>query len=64
MGPPGGDLPEAGIAAWLAARRVRVTSYADWKTIDLAEQSRGREAGKPREKFCSVEAMLTCLDTR
>jgi len=45
----------------LMERGVRAISWNDWKSIDLAECSVGGETGKPREKFTSVEAMLSCL---
>lgn len=46
----------------LAARNVRVVSYADWERIDAAEVARGKPKGKPREKFTGVEEMLAVLD--
>lgn len=45
----------------LASRGVRVVSYADWQRIDAAEVERGKERGKPREKFVSIEEMLAVL---
>jgi len=45
----------------LAARGVRAVSFADWRKIDEAEIARGRERGKPREKFPTVEEMLAVL---
>jgi hypothetical protein len=41
----------------------RVVSYDDWIAIDQAEMSRGAAAGKPREKFTSVEQMLEVVGT-
>lgn len=46
----------------LKQRGVRVVSFADWKTIDLAEVERGKPSGKPREKFVRVDEMLALLD--
>ncbi len=43
----------------LAARDVRVVSYAQWRAIDAAEVARGAVAGKPREKFVDVDEMLS-----
>lgn len=37
---------------------VRPTSWEDWEAIDRAEIERGKERGKVREKFGSVEEML------
>jgi ferredoxin--NADP+ reductase len=42
----------------LAERGIDVTSWTDWQAIDRAEVERGRAAGRPREKFTSVEEML------
>lgn len=46
----------------LASRGVQVVSYSDWKRIDAEEVRRGKERGKPREKFSSVDAMLNALN--
>lgn len=40
----------------------RVVELEDWKRIDEAEVERGREGGKPREKFVSIGEMLKVLD--
>jgi ferredoxin--NADP+ reductase len=45
----------------LAARGIRITSYADWLRIDAAEVARV-EAPKPREKFVRIAEMLRALD--
>jgi ferredoxin--NADP+ reductase len=42
----------------LAARQVRVTSWADWQTLDQAEQERGAAAGRPRVKCTDIGEML------
>ena len=42
----------------LARRGVRVISWDDWQAIDRAEVARGLPAGRPREKFTSIAAML------
>lgn len=46
----------------LTRRNVRTVSYDDWKQIDAAEVARGKAAGKPREKFTSIDDMLAVLD--
>jgi ferredoxin--NADP+ reductase len=46
----------------LRGRGVRVTDWADWQRLDAAETSLGTPAGKPREKFTAIEAMLSALD--
>lgn len=43
---------------FLRDRGVRVVTYDHWKKIDAAEVKRGEAAGKPREKFVTVEDML------
>lgn len=63
-----GTASGATVAGWdgvkaeadrLGLRRV---SWADWEKIDAAERQRGRELGKQREKFASVEEMLRVLE--
>ncbi|KAJ9107840.1 hypothetical protein QFC19_002746 [Naganishia cerealis] len=39
----------------------RVVEMEDWNQIDRAEIARGKQAGKPREKFLSVRDMLHVL---
>ena len=46
----------------LGDRGVRVVGYAEWRRLDELESKSGKELGKVREKFCSVEAMLAALD--
>lgn len=46
----------------LQARGVKVVSFDDWSVIDRAEQAAGEIAGKPREKFTSVDEMLGLLE--
>lgn len=46
------------------ARGVRVVHYDDWCRIDAAEVARGAAAGKPREKFTTVDEMLDVLAAR
>ncbi|MGH7594196.1 MAG: hypothetical protein ACRELE_10160, partial [Gemmatimonadales bacterium] len=42
----------------LAERGIDPVSWPDWQAIDRAEVARGKPAGRPREKFTSVAAML------
>lgn len=42
---------------------ARPLTWADWKRINEAERARGKEKGKEREKFASVEDMLKVLDS-
>jgi adrenodoxin-NADP+ reductase len=44
------------------SRGVQPLSWKDWKVIDKAERERGKELGKEREKFGSVEEMLKVLN--
>lgn len=50
------------IDALLAERGVKVTSWADWQTLDKAEQARGAAAGKARAKVTSMQEMLAIID--
>lgn len=43
-------------------RGVRVVSWPDWEKIDAEERRRGKENGKEREKFRSVDEMMRVLD--
>jgi ferredoxin--NADP+ reductase len=45
----------------LKERKVRVISYQDWKRIDVEEIRRGEASGKSREKFTSLEDILSFL---
>jgi len=49
------------IDALLAERQVRVTSWADWQTLDKAEQERGAASGRPRLKITNVQEMLDII---
>jgi ferredoxin--NADP+ reductase len=52
------------LMALLKSRNVRVVGYEDWRRIDAAEVERGVPAGKPREKFLSIDEMLGVLQPR
>jgi ferredoxin--NADP+ reductase len=43
----------------LAGKGVKVVDYDAWKKIDAAEVERGEAKGKPREKFVTVDDMLS-----
>jgi ferredoxin--NADP+ reductase len=49
------------IDALLAERHVHVTSWADWQTLDKAEQERGAASGRPRVKITNVDEMLSIV---
>lgn len=62
-----GDVPraDAGVGsldALLAERNVRVTTWADWQTLDHAEQARGALSGRTRTKITDVREMLRIID--
>jgi ferredoxin--NADP+ reductase len=44
--------------ALLESRGVDIVTFRDWQKIDAAEIARARE-GAPREKFVSIEEMIT-----
>jgi adrenodoxin-NADP+ reductase len=46
----------------VVGKGVRPLSWQDWKVIDRAERERGKQRGKEREKFGTVEEMLSVLD--
>jgi hypothetical protein len=50
--------PSVDVPALLAARGVRVVSFADYRRIDAAEKARGAERGKVRDKLTRVSDML------
>ncbi|KAF8924857.1 hypothetical protein EDD21DRAFT_368452 [Dissophora ornata] len=46
----------------LHSKGHKTVSYEDWKKIEQKEIDLGAKAGKPREKFLTVEEMLKVLD--
>ena len=52
----------AGCYELLDRRNIRHINFTDWKKIDAAEIARGEAAGKPREKYTSLNEMLALLD--
>ncbi len=44
-------------------RQPDAVSFDDWLRLDGLEIERGKSAGRPRVKFCSVEDMLAALRT-
>ena len=47
----------------LRSTGIRVVTFPEWGRIDAAEVARGKEAGKPREKFTRIAEMLDLLDS-
>ncbi len=47
--------------ALIRERRPNFVSFADWKRLDEIELNRGKECGRPRVKFTSVDEMLAAL---
>ncbi|GAB4527406.1 MAG: FAD-dependent oxidoreductase [Anaerolineae bacterium] len=45
----------------LEERGIRYVTYEDWLVIDELERRAGKELGRPRLKFCSVEEMLEAV---
>ena len=56
-GNDGGKAGRAGLDALLAARRVDLVTFRDWRAIERAEVAAAR-TGSPREKLTSIAAML------
>lgn len=50
--------PHGSLDRLLEDRGVQVVTFADWARIDQAELERGRQRGKLREKFTSIEEFL------
>lgn len=59
--PTAPDTALAALDATLAARHLRVVTYADWQRLDQREIAAGAPLGKPREKFIHVADMLAAL---
>ncbi len=57
----GFDPAPAAVDALLRRKGAVPVSFADWKRLDLTEVARGKERGKPREKFTSIAEMLAAL---
>lgn len=49
------------IPTLLGSRGIHYVTMADWQKIDAAEQARGVNVGKPRERFTRIEEMLGVL---
>ncbi|XP_068769524.1 NADPH:adrenodoxin oxidoreductase, mitochondrial isoform X2 [Struthio camelus] len=49
------------VGSILRSRGVRPVSFSDWEKIDAAEVTRGKAAGKPREKIVDPEEMLQLI---
>jgi ferredoxin--NADP+ reductase len=47
--------------ATVRARQPSAITYPDWCRVDEVETTRGKAAGRPRVKLCSVEEMLEVL---
>jgi ferredoxin--NADP+ reductase len=55
---PKPDASAAAVDALLAERGVRVVEYAGWTAIDELERAAGENAGRPRVKLCTWEALI------
>lgn len=51
-----------GVKSEVERKGLRRVSWTDWQRIDAAEKEKGKENGKEREKFTTVEDMLKILD--
>lgn len=51
----------AGVQRLLDEKGLRPVSFDEWRQIDAAEIARGKESGKPREKFTRIQEMLAQL---
>lgn len=48
--------------AFISTRQPCFVTFPDWKILDEIEVNRGKEEGRPRDKFTKVEDMLAVLD--
>jgi ferredoxin--NADP+ reductase len=48
----------------LGDKKVRALSFADWQKLDALEKAAGAKAGKIREKFTSIDDMLSALGAK
>lgn len=58
---PAPEAARDAIDTLLGRRGISVTTYADWSRIDALEVDAGRATGKVREKFATVEQMMSGL---
>ncbi len=50
------------VESLLHKRGVRYVNFDEWKKLDELELQRGKEQGRPRVKFTTVEDMIAALD--
>ena len=56
------EVPDTKVVLDLLSQKgVRVVSFDDWQKIDASEIERGQKIGKPREKYISVDEMISAL---
>ena len=58
---PGLDPRPSAVDALLQRKGATIVTFADWKRLDQAEIARGKEKGKPREKFTTLPQMLAAI---
>ena len=49
------------IKSLLDSRNIRYITYEDWSKLNAIEVQNGQKVGKPREKFTSIEDILSAL---
>lgn len=62
--PPGPIRDQNKILDLLKQKNIRVVTFDEWKKLDQEEIRRGKEKGKPREKFVTVKEMLDFLEIK
>lgn len=50
------------ILATLQSKNIRYVTFEEWKKLDAIEIETGKSKGKVREKFTTIEEMLSALD--
>jgi len=62
---PAAEVPDSQkMLQFLAGKTAKVVNFEDWRRIDTAEIERGRQAGKPREKFAAIQDMLKVIEEK
>ena len=55
---------QTGLRRLLEERNVAFVDFDDWRKLDAAEQARAETPESPREKFLSIEEMLSAIEAK
>lgn len=62
LSPP--EPERTAVESLVRERQPDVVTYADWQYLDKLEVAKGKEQGRPRVKFTTVEEMIAALRNR